>query len=271
MDLWNAVRPTMWAAFRAVLRLNLMLSRRKYRYVFILGHVRSGSTLLSHILASHPEFVGAGEMHISYQTPADLQKLVFKTCELLHRPFLRETYIVDQINHEYVSDDVLRSDQICKCIILIREPETALASMMNLRVWQEKQALDLYVNRLEALTRYGMLLRERALLVEYDDLIDHTDDTLTALTSFLDLELPLTSNYSTHRMTGKVPGFGDPSNNIKIGRVVRTPKHEITISNDTLIAAASAFRKCREQLLTTQTANEAPFRKGRASMPAPSE
>ena len=35
-----------------------------------------------------------------------------------------------------------------------------------------------------------MLLRERALFVEYDDLIDRTNDALAALTNFLDLGLP---------------------------------------------------------------------------------
>ena len=48
MDLWNAVRPTMWAAFSAVSRLNLMLSRQKYRYVFILGTRDKAPPALAH-------------------------------------------------------------------------------------------------------------------------------------------------------------------------------------------------------------------------------
>jgi Sulfotransferase family len=252
--IWKVVRPPLRATFRMVSELYLVLSRREYRYIFILGHMRSGSTLLAHILASHPDIAGAGEMHVSYRTPTDLPTLVLKTSEFLRRPILRETYIVDQINHAYVTDDILLSDQVYRCIILIREPEATLKSMLNLSI-QENAALEVYVNRLETLTQYGLLLRERALLVEYDDLIDHTEETLAALTGFLGLNSPLTPDYATHRMTARVAGYGDRSSNIKRGRIVRTPNHEVTLSKGTLIAAVPVFRKCREQLqaVTAQT------------------
>jgi hypothetical protein len=249
MPSWEIVKSPIRATFRMVSRLNLLVGH-EYRYVFILAHVRSGSTLLSHILSSHPEFIGAGETHISYRIPADLPKLVIKTCEFLHRPILRETFVVDQINHQYVTDEVLLSEQVYKCLILIREPEATLKSMVNLGLWDEKQALELYVNRLEALGRYGLLLKDRAALVEYDELIDHTEHTLAALTSFLSVDSPLTSNYATHRMTARVVGYGDPSDNIKTGQIVRTPDHQITISEDTLIAAACAFHNTRRRLQT---------------------
>jgi hypothetical protein len=270
MGLWKIARPPAWAAFRMLCRLNLMFSRREYRYVFILGHMRSGSTLLAHILASHQDFVGAGETHISYRTPADLPTLVLKTCELLHRPALQETHIVDQINHPYVTDDVLRSKRVYKCVILLREPEATLKSMMNLAIWQEKQALEIYINRLEALTHYGLLLGERALLVEYDALVDHTEQALAALTSFFGLESPLMPNYATNRMTRRVSGYGDPSNNITIGRIVRTPNHELTISRETVTAATRAFFKCRGELqaATIQTMHRVASPDQAASKPA---
>lgn len=248
--IWKVAKIPLWTAFRMVAWLNLILSRREYRYVFILGHMRSGSTLLAHILASHPDFAGAGETHISYQTTADLPKLILKTCELLHRPILRARYIVDQINHSYVANDVLLSEHVYKCVILVREPGATLKSMMNLLKCQEKEALEVYSNRLESLTKYGLLLGERGVLVEYDDLVDQPEKTLAALTRFFGLDSPLTPTYATHRMTRRVAGFGDPSTNIRAGKIIRTPSHEITISKDTLIAAAHAFDKCRRQLKT---------------------
>jgi hypothetical protein len=253
MALWKIMKPPMWAAFRAVSRINLLLRGGNYRYIFILGHMRSGSTLLTHILANQPDVVGAGEMHLTYRTPTDLFNLAMKTCETLHRPILRELYLVDQINHDYVSDETLLAEQIHKCIILLREPEATLRSMaalknMNSLPWKETQALKHYVERLETLTRYGFLLRDRACLIEYDSLVDQTSETLTKLTSFLGLNTPLTSSYTTNRMTGRVAGVGDPSDNIKIGRVIRTRKHEITLSDETLLVARAAFSRCREQL-----------------------
>lgn len=246
--IWKPMRAPMWAAFRTISHAYLALSGREYRYAFVLGHVRSGSSLLSHILASHPDIAGAGETHLSYQTPTDLQCLVLKTCELLHRPILRHTYIIDQINHPYVSDSIFHLDQPCKYIILIRKPEATLKSMISLGEWGEEQSLELYVNRLNDLLHYGSLLRRRAFLVEYDDLVDRADHTLAALTSFLGLNPPLAPNYTTHRMTGRVKGNGDPSNNIKLGRIVRTSAHDVALLNSTMSSANRAFHECRKQL-----------------------
>jgi hypothetical protein len=252
MKLWRATKPLIWAAFRTVSRINIILRKNHYRYVFILGHVRSGSSLLAHILANHQDIVGAGESHITYRTASDLPNLVLKTSELLHRPIIRETYVVDQINHPYVADDVLLSDQLYKSVILLREPVRTLKSMVSLSVWHEKQALDLYISRLESLSRYGLLLGNQALLIEYDDLVDQISTTLTALTRFLNLDSPLMETYTTHRQTGRA-GWGDPSENIKSGRIVRTPDHDVTLSEETLRRARMAFQECQTQLRATVT------------------
>ena len=270
MSLWKVARPAAWTAFRTVSRSYLLLSGRQYRFIFILGHMRSGSTLLSHILASHPDIVGAGEAHITYQTPADLPQLVLKTCEFLHRPILRETYIVDQINHPYVTDDVLRSSQIYRCIILIRDPEATIKSTMKMLKCEEQAALDVYIRRLETLTGYGQLLGDRALLVQYDDLVDRTEETLAAVTGFLGLDSPLTSTYATHRMTGRVEGYGDPSNNIKAGQIIRTQSHELALGRDTTIAAARAYCECQAALLaaSVRAISPAAVPSGCAALPA---
>lgn len=255
MNFWKSVRPLAWDAFRVTSRTYLRFSGRQYRYVFILGHMRSGSTLLAHILASHPDFVGAGESHISYHTSADLPTLVVKTGEFLHRPIIRKSFVVDQINHEYVSDNVLRSRELYRCVLLIREPEATLKSMVSMLKCPEEEALRLYDNRLKALTQYGWLLRERGFLVEYNDLIDRPEEVLGKVTRFLDLKLPLSQHYMTHRMTGRVAGYGDPSNNISTGNIIRTPLHAVTISEGALIDATRAYLGCREQLqLATEQA-----------------
>ena len=86
MQLWAIIKLPFLIPFRAISRLSLLLNRHKYRYIFILGHMRSGSSLLAHILADNAEVAGAGESHITYQTPRDLPKLILRTCEVLHRP-----------------------------------------------------------------------------------------------------------------------------------------------------------------------------------------
>ncbi len=228
--LWNVVKPPARVAFGMVSRLHLMLRRHDYRYVFILGHMRSGSTLLAHVLANHPELVGAGETHVKYRSEADLPKLVLETCRLLRRPILRERYIVDQVNHDYLTDQVLLSEQVHRCIILLRASEPTLKSMMGLGIWTEPEAVRVYLNRLATLTHYGLLLKRRAMVVEYDDLVDRSGDVLAAMTRFLQLASPLSESYATHRMTARVAGYGDPSQNIKVGKIVRTAARDIAVS-----------------------------------------
>jgi hypothetical protein len=230
-----------------MVQLNLAMGRNCYRYVFVLSHMRSGSTLVSHILASHQDFAGAGETHITYSAPEDLPKLILRTCELLRKLRLPGTYVVDQINHPYVTDDVLSSPLIYKCIILIREPEATLKSLMAMFKWKEATALECYLGRLAQISHYGRILGDRAIFVEYDDLVDYTDETLSALTCFFEVGTPFSANYATHAATSKV---GDRSSNISVGRIVRTRSHESKIGAEIVRAAFSAFSRCRQELLS---------------------
>jgi hypothetical protein len=238
------------AVFHRSVLLNLALRRQEFQYVFILAHMRSGSTLLSHILTTHPAFVGAGETHTTYRTPDDLVRLAPRTCELLREFNLHGTYLVDKITmDQYLSDDVLSSLPIQKCVILIREPEGTLKSLMDRFKWNEKIALDHYTSRLQTLTRYGRVLQERALFVRYGDLVDHAKEALSALTVFFSVEPPFSEDYEKTRATGKM---GDPSENILRGRIFRTPGHELSISSEVMGEATRAFHKCQLELQTTR-------------------
>lgn len=252
----SLIKKVVLAVYRKTIQLNLALHGHKYQYVFVLAHMRSGSTLLSHILANHPEFAGAAESHVTYKTPADLPNLAIVTCQRLRKLKLSATYVVDQINHdEYLTDETLSSPLIHKCVILIRPPEATLQSMISLFGCEEKIALDFYIDRLEALAKYGLILRERALLVEYGDLVDRTEETLATLTDFLGVTQPFKPDYAALRTTGR---FGDPSRNIGVGRVIRTEPHKIDIGAEALSQASIAFRHCRERLLHAgvQSVNE---------------
>jgi hypothetical protein len=239
----------MLAAYRKAIRRSLSRDIDNYEYVFILAHMRSGSTLLAHILASHPEFVGVGETHTIYKGPEDLPNLVVVTCQRTRKLHLKRgaKYVVDQINHdEYLAEETFSSPRIHKCVILIRSPEGALPSMMSMFEWQDKYAAKVYTDRLEALIRYGLILGERALLVEYDDLVDRTAETLTALTNFFGVSQSFSRHYATHRTTEK---WGDPSGNIWTGHIIKTPSHKIDIGADVLAQASLAFQNCRQRLL----------------------
>jgi hypothetical protein len=243
----NFVKKPILATFQKAVQWNLAWDGRKYRYVFVLAHMRSGSTLLSHIIASHPDFLSAGETFTFYKTPADLQKLIPRTCELLRTLKLKGTLVVDKITmDQYLSIDALSSLPIYKCVILFRAPEASLRSLMTLFGWPEETALDHYVTRLATLGGYGKVLGDRALLVEYGDLVDRSDETLGALTRFFSVDRPFTNNYAKSKVTGKM---GDQSENIFSGRIIRTPGHQHSLSVDVINQATLAFQKCRRELL----------------------
>ncbi len=54
-----------------------------YKILFLLSHMRSGSSLLSHILVTNPEIAGFGETHIKYSVEDDFEKLILKINELV--------------------------------------------------------------------------------------------------------------------------------------------------------------------------------------------
>jgi hypothetical protein len=247
-SLLNRFKSPFRLIFRKVVQLNAQLSGKKYRYVFVLGHMRSGSTLLSHILASHPAFEYAGELYKTYKTSADFQALVVEICRRLHKVRLRSTFVMDKIVYDgFIADDaVLKSPLLYKCVILVREPETAIKSMIDHYGWQEPEALGNYLARLGTLAHQSVILGDRALYIEYEDLVQFTEDTLSALTAFFGVSPPFVPNYKTDRMTGEK--VGDTSENIWAGRVIKTRPHNVEISAATIAEAQKAVTKFRQEL-----------------------
>src|SRR5579872_5905968 len=109
---WQTAALPLRYAFRTVSYVAFALNQRHYRYIFLLTHMRAGSTLFGHILASNPDVAGAGELWQPYLVEADLDNVVLRTCEYLRKPILTQKYVVDSICHNdiEVSDEVLSSD-----------------------------------------------------------------------------------------------------------------------------------------------------------------
>ena len=258
-----------------LIQLQFVRNGSKHRYVFVLAHMRSGSTLLTHLLANNPNFVQAGESFLTYNTPGDLQKLVIEVCRRLRKLHLSASYVIDQVNHPFVADEVLNSTLIYKCFILVRSPESAIKSLIahqailaNLPIktpafllrasaktdstaeWDmstiKKAAIDYYVNRLGELAKCGALLGPRAMLVEYNNLVDFPERTLAAISEFLGATQHFDVNYTPTRITGK--GFGDASRNIFVGRIIRTEPHNVEISAEDLAHVSAAYQDCLQRL-----------------------
>jgi hypothetical protein len=196
-------------------------------FLFVVSHMRSFSSLLCHILGSHPEISGYAEMHLSYLGRPDLDRLARKVREITDNAPLRR-YVLDKLLHNYrqIMPRVFERPDV-KVVFLLRNAEDTLKSILNVvhalggtnELSDPERALEYYATRLQHMQEYSSALGGRALFIEAESLIEGTDVVLARLTQGLGLGSPLSAEYRTFQHTGET-GYGDPSANIQRGSVV---------------------------------------------------
>ncbi len=226
---------------------------RPYCPLLILGHMRSGSSLLVHLLTSNPEILGYGETHITYESPADFKRLLHKVYAHQHDYRMGQTYVFDKLLHDQkLANDALLQESLTRAIFLLREPSRSLASMLDLKPhWRAQEALDYYVNRLATLERYAAILGpERGVLVEYEQLLQQSGAVFDLLQRFLGTQAGFSEQYQVTSTTG-MRGIGDSSDQIKAGRIVRqarTLERAAEITPELREQAHRCYEQCRETL-----------------------
>src|SRR5262245_8745309 len=95
--------------------------------LFVLSHMRSYSSLLSHVLGSHPEIDGYCETHLRYRWGLDLWHLRRKVQRLTGEP-LRGRYVLDKILHDYPIARGILASQHTRAVFLLREPADVIQS-----------------------------------------------------------------------------------------------------------------------------------------------
>lgn len=228
-----------------------------YRILFILSHMRSGSSLLTHILNSNPEIIGYGETHLQYASESDFRKLIakvywksqdFKTLQDLKNLQMNHKYILDKVlhNNKFLSDKFLTSERVY-VIFLIREPQRSLPSIIDLKPdWSEDKALSYYNGRLLMLEQYARIInsKQRSLLLTYDRLLDDTSSVFETLNQFLETKTGFSEEYDLLETTGR-QGVGDSKGAIAAGKIIRNPrKLETNFSPDLLQRGTIAFDRC---------------------------
>lgn len=260
MDDWltkapQPVRKSLRRLALAALRGRDKISGKRSKIIFILAHMRSGSTLLSHILMSHPDVLGYGERNAAYHNKIDLDHLIIDVTYHRRRPFHIYPFILDQINHTTLLTDahILHQPHVYT-IFLIREPEASLTSMVNVlgqfHGFTQDQALAHYTERLPALVHLSQNHPDPAhtFCLTYSDIVKRTKPTLTALQTFLQLGSPLSAKYKQFSFTGK---RGDPSHNIFRGHIHQTPANPLLdLPVSQRIQLQNLYTSCHHQLQT---------------------
>lgn len=235
------VRPVIVRAYR----LRLAMKPVNCSYLFIMGHMRSGSTLMTHILNSHPDFIGYAESNTVYRNEGDLTAHLIRVHIVNRKIRMQSRYVVDQINHnEYVPDADFLGRYGIYTLYLIRCPEPALASIMRLmkeKGWGESRALDYYVGRLAMLRRYAARrTRDRQAFITYEQLLNTTDNVFRLIREWTCVEQPLCEMYQSLHTTGRK---SDPSETIHTGRIERrrSSGDPVPLHEETRIKAQSAY------------------------------
>lgn len=239
-----------------------------HEYVFVLTHARSHSTLLCHILGSHPQICGYTEVLIPYETAVDLIRL---NCEVFRAGNYRgdSRYVMDKVIYDDypVADAVLGLPRVTP-IFLIREPEAAISSHVRMILREHEQgivdwgpagadpvaiteaAAEYYIKRLASLRTFcGRLeaMGKRGLFLTAEGLMDETAASFRLIERELGLREPLREEYRLFKHTGET-GYGDTAETIRAGRIVRDrngrDERPISIRRELLEYARRAYDFC---------------------------
>ena len=234
------------------------------RYLFVLGHMRSYSSLLCHILGSHREIDGYCETHVKYRTWLDLLRLRSRVVKLTGEP-LRGRYVLDKVLHNYpFASSILRSRHTFS-LVLVRRPAPTIHSIINMGLhysvipWHRDldAVVRYYEERLAALVRLAGQLQGRVIFIEAETLLSRTADVLKSIQGLLELSEPLQADYRRFAHTGE-RGFGDPSEVISTGHINTSAREQrtpvilpaaVTARLETAYAACSASLRDRCEAL----------------------
>ena len=237
---------------------SIKVFRPPFKYLFILGHMRSGSTLLVHILNSNPDIAGFGETILKYESRHDFDNLLVKLAEFFKTKRLPQAFAMDKLLQDglLLNPDLLNEPDIYS-LFLVRKPEKSLPSILDIYenkyplvapslAGGEPEALNYYTERLVTLESYAQLIKskDKKFFLTYEDLIDRSESVFRGLQDWLGVRQPFSEKYDTHEATGKLV-TGDHSETIKTGRIVREEKSKYRdVSAESLSQARESYESC---------------------------
>lgn len=227
--------------------------------IFLLSHMRAYTSLLGHILGSHPQINGYYELHQSYESMQDLarQEQAYTRHDTL-KPGSR--YLFDKLLHNgYTLNLQLPELHDAHILLALRQPEPTIKSILHLFANKNSDALyaypaeatQYYIRRLESLAAFARQHPQRYDYFDAERIRTDTDNLLATLGRWLQLATPLSANYQQFSKTG-VAGAGDTSPVINSGKVMGNASEypDIVLEASLLAQAQQAYQACRTQLIS---------------------
>ena len=233
------------------------------RHLFFLSHMRAYSSLLGHIMGSHPEICGYYEMHIGYHSWKSLvrQKLLYFQDEAL-KPELQLMF--DKVLHSdhYVAPELLDRGNV-HALFALRNPEQAIPSILELYAKEDAghafndaaYATRYYIERAETLAQTATAMRNDYVYIDAESITQRTDDCLGLLSDWLNLRTPLDSNYEVQKKTAQ-GRYGDTSDRLRSGGIhaAKAETERPHVSADLLRDATNAYTRYRDILVSGSSA-----------------
>lgn len=222
-------------------------------YLFLLSHMRGQTTLLTWLLASHPEIDGHIEQHHAYATRSDLAAMRSRIERELGAP-ARGRLLLDKVLHNRppIAPAILARPDV-RVIVMVRRPAATIASLVrhararpNLAHYTDPaRAADYYTRRVAGLRELAAAADGRWRFVLAEDLVRDAGGVLAGIAGWLELGEPIATSY---RAFDSKPGLGDTSAHIRAGRVLnddeRPPADDapVDIPADRLAVAVGAWQ-----------------------------
>ncbi len=236
-----------------------------HRNIFLFSHMRANTSLFGHILGSHPDIEGYYEMHIGYYSWKSLwrQKLLYLENHTL-KP--RSRFFFDKLLHDYcvVAPHILARPST-RCIFMLRRPEKTIPSIVGLyrknqpdhEFAQVEGAAAYYMARVGELARLAGTMPHGFYYLDAENLIEHSLETLGALSTWLGLSQGLSPEYKMFNKTG-APQAGDDSDLIKSGTINKRQSSypDIQMDPETQLVADRVYQETRHLLTSLGKTHE---------------
>ncbi len=196
--------------------------------ILVLSHMRSVSTALTHVLATHPEIWGYGETHVSYSAERAPGRLWLNL--LRHqRSGIGRKLILDKVLHNDLDRAVMPAFYRARAVFLLRSPAPAIRSIQALSVaqgladWQSpEQAARYYLMRITRLMHHwNHFPPERRIGMLSENLMRDPEGGLVRLSQFLPVSHPLKNRYVAEGRAAR-HGAGDPTRSQNLTKIEPT-------------------------------------------------
>jgi hypothetical protein len=196
------------------------------RCVFLIGHMRCGSTALSNVLCARPDFSGFGEGHVAYDRASAPGSLAL--AQIRQRAWKPgAAHLFDKILHDRLDADPPGGFFAARAIFMTRAPGATLPSITRLfrglgarRYTTDAEAEAYYVARLARMAAlWDRFPEPNRLALDHAELVASPEAALARLSGFLGLAPPLCNAYASPPRPAR-HGAGDPLNAHRFSGIV---------------------------------------------------